>query len=120
MPVEKCLVRPWLRRRRHRPGRRLTDSPDALLETLRGSRRKGAGFLNRAPAALSRSNLYSFALRRDAGSVDDARMAGRSWHQFANQTLFGVSFVPTDGTRTANMGDRGLRYVADFRAALGQ
>jgi hypothetical protein len=28
--------------------------------------------------------------------------------------------VPTDGTRAANMGDRGLRYVADFRAALGQ
>ena len=28
--------------------------------------------------------------------------------------------VPTDGTRAANMEDRGLRYVADFRAALGQ
>jgi hypothetical protein len=28
--------------------------------------------------------------------------------------------VPTDGTRAANMGDRGLRYVADFWAALGQ
>ena len=28
--------------------------------------------------------------------------------------------MPADGTRAANMGDRRLRYVADFWATLGQ
>jgi hypothetical protein len=47
-------------------------------------------------------------------------MPGRSWAPAREPNSLFEAIVPTDGIRAANMRDQGLRYVADFRAALGQ
>jgi hypothetical protein len=115
MPVEKCLVRPSLRLRRHRPVRRLIYFPDALLETRKRSRRKRAVFLNRVPAVFDTAHVgFVFTdVIRDGhcgariciASPFDETQAFTAPAREPNP-IWSVSFVPTDGTRAANMGDR--------------
>jgi len=50
--------------------------------------------------------------------VVNARL-GHSWHPLANATLVGV-LCADRRHQGCQCGDRRLRYVADFRAALGQ
>ena len=138
MPVEKCSIQPSLQLSRHRPVRRLTDSCDALLETGKRSRRKVAVILNRVPAVFDTADVgfvFTDVIRdghcgartciaspfdETQRSVDNVRMPGRSGAPAREPNSLFEAIVPTDGIRAANMRDQGLRYVADFRAALGQ
>ena len=129
-------MRPLLQLRRHRPVRRSTDFREAFLETGKRSRRKVAVILNRVPAVFDTAHVglvftdvmrhghcgarISLPFDETQGSVSDARMPGRSWAPAREPNSLFEAIVPTDGIRAANMRDQGLRYVADFRAALGQ